>query len=118
MPKVSLLVIAICSIFAAAAGTCGAQQIHLPPAVSQSQGMGSPPVTPSDTIQRQQAMAANVQRQTEIKRDTQKMADLMQELKDYVAQNDQGVMSLDAIKKVDQIEKLAHSLKGKMKQSF
>ena len=49
---------------------------------------------------------------------TQKMADLMQELKDYVAKNDQGVMSIDAIKKVDQIEKLAHSLKGKMKQSF
>lgn len=117
MPRVSLLVIVICSIFAAA-GTCGAQQIHLPPAVSQSQGMGSPPVTPSDNIQRQQAMAANAQRQTEIKRDTQKMADLMQELKDYVAKSDQGVTSLEAIKKVEQIEKLAHSLKGKMKQSF
>ncbi len=110
-----LLVVALSTILAS--GICKAQQIHLPPSVSGSQGMGSPPVTPNDPIQRQQAMAANAQRQLEIRRDTEKMAELTQELKDYLAKNDQ-VMSVDAVKKVEQIEKLAHSVKGKMKQSF
>ena len=99
------------------AGNCKAQQIHLPPSVSQSQGMGSPPVTPNDPVQRQQAAAANAQRQVDIRRDMDKMAELTQELKDYLAKNDQ-TMSVDAIKKVEQIEKLAKSMKGKMKQSY
>jgi len=63
-------------------------------------------------------MAANRQRQVEIRRDIEKMAALMQELRDYLAKADQGVMSVDAIKKAQQIEKLAHSVKSKMKQTF
>lgn len=116
MYRSTLLVAALATIVASA-GVCKAQQIHLPPSVSQSQGMGTPPVTPNDPVQRQQAIAANAQRQLEIRRDTDKMAELTQELKDYLAKNDQ-VMSVDAIKKVEQIEKLAHSVRGKMKQSF
>src|ERR1700747_3153431 len=95
-----------------------AQQIHLPPAVSQSQSMGNVPVTAGSDVQRQQALAANQQRQIEIRRDTEKMAELTQELKEYLQKPEQGVMSVDAIKKAEQIEKLAHSVKSKMKQSF
>ena len=116
MYRSTLLAIAVAMILASA-GICRAQQIHLPPSVSQSQGMGSPPVTPNDPVQRQQAIAANAQRQLEIRRDTEKMAELSQELKEYLAKNDQ-TMSVDAIKKVEQIEKLAHSVRGKMKQSY
>jgi len=71
-----------------------------------------------DDAQRQQAIAANQLRQIEIRRDAEKMAELTQELKEYLAKTDQGVMSVDAIKKAEQIEKLAHSVKSKMKQSF
>lgn len=95
-----------------------AQQIHLPPSVSQSQSMGSVPVTVGDAVQKQQAEAANEQRQVEIKRDTEKMFELTQELKDYLQRTGQGVVSVDAIKKAEQIEKLAKSVKSKMKQSF
>lgn len=116
MHKSTKFVIVLVAVLAFS-GVSRAQQIHLPPAVSQSQGMGSPPVTPNDPIQRQQAMAASAQRQIEIRRDAEKMAELTQELKEYLAKNDQ-VMSLDAVKKVEQIEKLAHSVKGKMKQSY
>ena len=105
-------------LFLGLGGLASAQQIHLPPAVSQSQGMGSPPVTPGDDAQKRQALAANQQRQIEIRRDTEKMAELAQELKDYLARSEQGTMSVDAIKKAEQIEKLAHSVKSKMKQSF
>ena len=80
--------------------------------------MGSIPITTDDAVQRQQAIAVNEQRQAEIKRDMQKMAELTQELKDYLAKTGQGVMSVDAIKKAEQIEKLAHSVKSKMKQVF
>jgi hypothetical protein len=46
------------------------------------------------------------------------MAELTVELKEYLARNGEGVMSIDAIKKAEQIEKLAHSVKSKMKQVF
>jgi TolA-binding protein len=104
--------------FLTAASLARAQQIHLPPAVSQSQGMGAPPVTSGNDAQKQQAQAANLQRQEEIRRDAEKMFQLTADLKDYLQKNDQRVMSLDAIKKAEQIEKLAHSVKSKMKQSF
>ena len=117
MSRMQTPVIAL-SLFLTVAGLAAAQQIHLPPAVSQSQGMGTPPVTPGDEVQKRQAIAANQQRQVEIRRDTEKMAELTQELKDYLAKNEQGMMSVDAIKKAEQIEKLAHSVKSKMKQSF
>ena len=95
-----------------------AQQIHLPPAVSQSQGMGNVPVRANDETQRKQAMAANLQRQAEMKRDGEKLARLTQELNDYLQNKGEGVISVDALKKAEQIEKLAHSVKSKMKQSF
>jgi TolA-binding protein len=117
MSRMHIFVIAF-SLFVGLSGLASAQQIHLPPAVSQSQGMGAPPVTAGDDAQKRQAIAANQQRQVEIRRDTEKMAELTQELKDYLAKSEQGTMSVDAIKKAEQIEKLAHSVKSKMKQSF
>jgi hypothetical protein len=80
--------------------------------------MESIPVTAGDPAQRQMAIAANQQRQAEIKRDMEKMSELTQQLKDYLARSGEGVMSIDAIKKAEQIEKLAHSVKSKMKQVF
>ncbi len=117
MWKLGSLIVVI-GILIGGASLASGQQIHLPPLVSQSQGMGSPPVTNGNDIQKQQAMAANQQRQIEIRRDTEKMAELTQELKDILVKSDNGVMSLDAIKKAEQIEKLAHSVRSKMKQSF
>jgi cell division protein FtsX len=79
--------------------------------------MGNVPVTSGDDVQKQQARAANEQRQVEIRRDTEKMFELTEELKNYL-QKEPGIVSVDAIKKAEQIEKLAHSVKSKMKQSF
>ena len=109
---------AVLAMLLATAVLGSGQQIHLPPAVSQSQGMGNVPVTSGNEVQRQQAIAANVQRQQEMKRDSEKMLQLMQELNQYLQGKTQGTMSVDALKKAEQIEKLAHSVKSKMKQSF
>lgn len=58
---------------------------------------------------------ANEQRQADLKRDTQKLLTLATELKQYVDQSNANVLSLKVISKADQIEKLAHSVKEKMK---
>jgi len=101
-----------------AASAARAQQIHLPPAAAQGASMDNVPVTSGDKVQQEQARAANLQRQVEIRRDAEKMLELTQELKDYLQKNDQTVMSMDALKKAEQIEKLAHSVRSKMKQLY
>ena len=113
---------------------CRAQDAHIPipPAQRQSEDLRTPippstvpqpgdavtPVPAGDDIQRQQAIAANTQRQSEIRRDTEKMLQLTSELKDYLQKAEHGIVSVEAIKKAEQIEKLAHSVKSKMKLAF
>lgn len=57
----------------------------------------------------------NEERQAQLKRDTDKLLDLSTQLKQYVDKTNQNVLSVDVIKKADEIEKLAHSVKEKMK---
>lgn len=125
MPK-SFSVALCIFVLSSAIRYSSAQNVHVvvPANQPQSQNLtigsrpSSAPTGSDDEIQKQQAIAANLQRQVEIRRDTERMAVLMQELKDYLAKADHGVISIDAIKKAEQIEKLAHSVKSKMKQTF
>jgi len=55
------------------------------------------------------------QRQQEIKKDTEKLLQLATELKEYVDKSNENIMSMDVVKKAEQIEKLAKSVKDKMK---
>ena len=50
-----------------------------------------------------------------LKNDTDKLLKLSVELKQSVDKSDENVLSVDVIKKADEIEKLAHSVKEKMK---
>ena len=59
--------------------------------------------------------AANVQRQQEIKKETEKLLELATELKQSVDKSSENTLSLDVIKKAEQIEKLAKDVKEKMK---
>lgn len=63
----------------------------------------------------QMALKRAVQRQHEIEGDTQKLFSLAQELKDDVGKSTKDQMSLDVIKKAEEIEKLAKSVKDKMR---
>jgi len=76
------------------------------------------PGTIGDAFHQQQAIAASAQRQIEIRRDTEKMLQLTQQLQVDLLKSGSGVMSLDALKKAQEIEKLAKSVKLRMKQSF
>lgn len=50
-----------------------------------------------------------------LKSDTDKLLKLSVELKSYVDKTDENVLSLEVVKKADEIEKLAKSVKDKMK---
>ena len=66
-------------------------------------------------MQKDMAKKANEQRQAELKRDTERLLRLSTELKDYVDKTNEHVLSLEVLKKAEEIEKLAHSVKTKMK---
>jgi hypothetical protein len=72
------------------------------------------PNIPPD-MQKDMEKKANLRRQADLKRDTEKLLKLSTELKEYVDKTNESVMSLDVIKKADEIEKLAHSVKVKMR---
>ena len=55
------------------------------------------------------------QRVAALKTDTDKLLKLSLELKEYVDKSDENVLSLDVIRKAEAIEKLAKSVKDKMK---
>ncbi|MGA9980551.1 MAG: hypothetical protein WBQ08_18165 [Candidatus Sulfotelmatobacter sp.] len=61
------------------------------------------------------AKKANLERQAAIKSDTEKLLKLAVELKASVDKSNENVLSMDVVKKADEIERLAHSVKDKMK---
>lgn len=66
-------------------------------------------------MEREQAKKLNQERHKNLKRDTDKLVKLSNELKQYVDKSNENMLSLDVIKKAEEIEKLAHSVKEKMK---
>ena len=61
------------------------------------------------------AKKANRERQAQLKRDTEQLLKLATDLKEQVDQSSENVLSLEVIKKAEEIERLAHSIKDKMK---
>lgn len=66
-------------------------------------------------MERNMAKKANHDRQEQLQRDTDNLLKLATELKQYVDKSNENTLSLDVIKKAEEIEKLAHSVKEKMK---
>ena|SRR5689334_4630835 len=58
---------------------------------------------------------ANVERHASLKRDTDKLLELAQQLKEQVDKSNENTLSLDVVKKAEEIEKLAHNVREKMK---
>ena len=61
------------------------------------------------------AKKQNLKRQQDLKKDTDKLLELATQLKQYVDKTSENTLSLEVIKKAEEIEKLAHSVKEKMK---
>ncbi len=90
--------------------------LHLPnPPVAEHDG---PADEQRRRMERDMAKRANLERQANLKRDTEKLLKLATELKESVDKSTEGTLSLDVVKRAEEIEKLAHSVKEKMKGPF
>lgn len=58
------------------------------------------------------------ERQAALRRDTEKLLSLAAELKQNVDRTSPSILSIDVIKKAQEIEKLAKSVKDKMKDAY
>lgn len=104
-------------LFAAVQGLSSqspSQPAPLPPVIREPQTEEPNPPNMPDAAKEMQKKQ-NEQRQADLKRDTDRLLKLSTELKDYVDKSNENILSLDVIKKADEIEKLAHSVKTKMK---
>lgn len=68
-----------------------------------------------DRITRDMEKKAAKERVAALKSDTDKLLKLSIELKSYVDKSNENVLSVDVVKKAEEIEKLAKSVKDKMK---
>ena len=93
----------------------------MPPTMSPTL---SPGMTPADTngplnpqLEQEQSRLRNTDRQKQLVTDTQKLLALANQLKADVDKSNKDMLSIDVIKKAEEIEKLAHQVKEKMKGS-
>lgn len=89
-------------------------EIAPPPGMQKGEqpdnGTGAPP-----EMQKTMEKKANEQRQADLKKDADQLLKLSTELKAYVDKTNENILSVDVIKKADEIEKLAHNVKTKMR---
>ena len=69
-------------------------------------------------LERMQITNSFNERQVALRRDTEKLLNLATELKQNVDKTSPSILSMDVIKKAQEIEKLAKSVKDKMKNAY
>jgi hypothetical protein len=86
---------------------------------TQTPHLHNPSAAPDDpdrqAMDKEMLKKANQERQAQLRRDTERLYQLSTQLKQYVDKSGENTLSLDVIKKAEEIEKLAHSVKEKMK---
>lgn len=78
------------------------------------------PPSPSQAekdMHEQQLKAANKKRQQDLKNDTDKLFQLATELKAAVDKTNENMLSLEVVRKADEVEKLAKRVREKMKET-
>jgi hypothetical protein len=117
---IGLVLLAACSMSVSGGQVPVQQPIGPPP--RQMPGMPKPGLTdpdesnPMDTNRAaQQEKMRNNDRQKRLVADTDKLLELATDLKAQVDKSTKDTLSVDVIKKADEIEKLAHSVKERMK---
>ncbi len=118
--RTALLWLAMCSLLS---GGAALTQIGSPPDPFKNPGSASDPrlggardhgEIPPDVLERQ-ANLRNDERQKRLTADTEKLLALATQLHADVAKTDKHMLSIDVIRRADEIEKLAHSVKERMK---
>lgn len=90
------------------------RQLALPPDALNHDMSGNP------QLQMQRAMIARgiAERQAQLRSDTEKLVSLTAELKQHVDKADANILSMDVIKKAQEIQKLAKSVQDKMRNAY
>jgi hypothetical protein len=76
---------------------------------------------PAEHTELEQEMQKNAQKQQQkkrfedIKRDSRKLLELATELKQHVDQSGENILSMDVMRKAEEMEKLAHKVKENMR---
>ena len=108
---------ALCLLFSAPFAS--ARQAQTPnPTPPSIPGMTPNPPEPDPGTQRmatRMAVERNIDRQKEIVNDTAQLLELAQELNAAVSKSNKDTLSLSVVKKAEEIEKLAKSIKQKMR---
>jgi len=108
------------ALVVAVAPAVRAQHSSVPPVVvpSDRTGLGEAPADGDEAsarLARDMAKKANTERHAAIKSDTEKLLKLAVELKASVDKSNENLLSMEVVKKAEEIEKLAHSVRDKMK---
>jgi hypothetical protein len=122
------MTVLLCATIAAAPSVCPARaqgqtttptQTTRPPGSNSPAGVDRDLNEPKDPFQAQnearRMRSAATERQKKIIEDTTRLLQLATELKANVDKTTKDEMSLDVIRKADEIEKLAHDVKQRMK---
>jgi len=125
MKIVTVSVVAVVLLTAGSMRLSGGQAIPIQPIGQDGQTPGIPtprngrpgedPFPGEPNRAEQQAKARNDDRQKRLVADTDKLLALATDLKEEVGKTNKQILSVDVIKKADEIEKLAHSVKERMK---
>jgi hypothetical protein len=110
-----------CLIFTVVSSLCSfgqtSDQFPRIPSPNQTPTPGQP--GPGDEqrarIEKEMAKKASQDRQAQLKRDTDNLLKLATELKQDVDKSTENTLSLEVVKKAEEIEKLARSVRDKMK---
>jgi hypothetical protein len=90
---------------------------HLPPELSRIPDQNQANEINSQQAQKDSFEAANAERKKQIASDCAKLLKLATAMKSEVDKTSKDTLSLEVIRKADEIEKLAHDVKDKMKLS-
>jgi hypothetical protein len=112
-PRRTIFALIIALVLTVGVCPARAQNPRLPP-LPQPQ-VPSPEDEAKSKLERDMAKKGNQERQAALRRDTEKLFKLATELKDYVDKTNENVLSFEVVKKAEEIEKLARSVKEKMK---
>jgi hypothetical protein len=73
---------------------------------------------PQQKVEREQVAGRIAERQTQLRLDTEKLVALSAELKRQVDKTGVNILSMDVVKKAQEIQKLAKSVQDKMKNAY
>lgn len=112
-----LVLLLLLALNCGAAFGAPAQKVVLAQTAQLPRAPGEGPV--DDEAQRRfehdQQKKANEERFQKLKEDTEKLVVLSNELKEYVGKANEHTLSVDVVKKAEEIERLAKSVKDKMR---